>query len=210
LLPPGPLRTGRDSFPSSGSSLGQRIVYTTPVQGHLPPGRNMPHGARTRPTRGPVAGPILHVTTGEPLPRLRCERPLGLGREHQQGHYTPPTYLLCLLRRLALGSRAPSPEGSLPGFPWGDVATPIRPITGRPSLSPSSSARNPIGWPCGSLSPRGGLRVYHVSYQYQSGLGRASRPVAQHLRQGNAEAPAPGHVPFGPSLSAPYASLLAC
>src|SRR5262249_27614347 len=37
------------------------------------------------------------------------------------------------------------------------------------------------------------------------GAGRASRPVARHPRQGTAEAPAPGHSPVGPSLSAPLA-----
>ena len=54
----------------------------------------------------------------------------------------------------------PAPDGSLPAFAWGDVArmggaTPIRPITGRLSLSPPSFTRNPIGLPCGSLSPKG-------------------------------------------------------
>jgi hypothetical protein len=36
-----------------------------------------------------------------------------------------------------------------------DSATPIRPITGRLSLSPSSFTRTPIGSPCGSLSQSG-------------------------------------------------------
>jgi len=89
-------------------------------------------------------------------------------------------------------------------------STPVRPATGRPSLAPGSFTRSPIGAPCGALSLAGGLRAYHVPHRYPGGLGRASRPVARHLRQRNAEAPAPGHVPFGPSLSAPYASVLAC
>src|SRR5262249_28315333 len=42
LLPPRPLRTERDSFPSYGSSLGQRTALTTPVQEHLPSGRTCP------------------------------------------------------------------------------------------------------------------------------------------------------------------------
>src|SRR5262249_18427962 len=35
--------------------------------------------------------------------------------------------------------------------------------------------------------------------------GGASRPVARHPWQGNADAPAPGHLPFGSSLSAALA-----
>jgi hypothetical protein len=57
----------------------------------------------------------------------------------------PPTVLLCPLRRLADGSRPPTPRGSQPAFAWGDVATPIQPITGRHSLSPRSFTRSPIG-----------------------------------------------------------------
>ena len=66
-------------------------------------------------------------------------------------------------------------------------STSIRPITGRHLLSPQSSARSPIGTPCGSLSPKGGLRVYHVPHQYPSGLGRVSRPVTRGLRQRSAK-----------------------
>src|SRR5262249_43996462 len=58
---------------------------------------------------------------------------------------TPPTYLHPSLRRLADGSRPTTPEGSLPPFGGGPVATPIRPITGRPSLAPSSFTRSPFG-----------------------------------------------------------------
>ena len=75
---------------------------------------------------------------------------------------TPPTYLRRPLRRFADGSRPPTPEGSLHGFPGGDVATPIHPSTGRPSLPPSSSARSPIGPLRSVLSLTGGLRVYRV------------------------------------------------
>jgi hypothetical protein len=102
---------------------------------------------------------------------------------------TPPTYLHPSLRRLADGSRPPTPEGSLPPFGWGDVATPIRPITGRPSLAPSSFTRSPVGSPCGALSPKGGLRAYHVAPRKPRGLGRASTPVARHLRRGSSEPP---------------------
>src|SRR5262249_57030037 len=90
----------------------------------------------------------------------------------------PPPVLHHSLRQLADASRPPTPEGSLPPFGWGDVATPIRPITGRRSLPPSSSTRNPIGAPYDALSPRGGLRAYHVPCRYRSGLGRVSGPMA--------------------------------
>src|SRR5262249_12358093 len=132
LSPAGPIclswthnRTGR--FPFIRLKLRTRVAYATPVQGHPPPGRTMPRGTKAWPTRGPASRPALHVTTGEPLPPPRCERPLGWRRPHQQGHCAPPTYLRRLLRWLAQGSRAPSPEGSLPGFPWGDIARRLNP-----------------------------------------------------------------------------------
>jgi len=102
---------------------------------------------------------------------------------------TPPTYLRCLLRRFADRSRPPTPKGSQPGFPWGDVATPIHPITGRLSLFPSSCTRSPIGSPCGSLSLAGELRAYHVASLKPRGLGPASTPVARQLRRVSSEYP---------------------
>src|SRR3954466_12742614 len=63
---------------------------------------------------------------------------------------TSPTVLLCLLRRLTDGLRPLTPEGSRPAFAWSDVAigsTPVRPVTGRPSLPPSSFTRRPVGSP---------------------------------------------------------------
>jgi hypothetical protein len=99
------------------------------------------------------------------------------------------TYLRRSLRQFANGSRPPTPEGSRPAFAWGDVATPVRSIIDRPSLTPSSSTRSPIGSPCGALSLAGGLRAYHVPPMYQSGLGRVSTPVARQLRRRSSETP---------------------
>jgi hypothetical protein len=67
-------------------------------------------------------------------------------------------------------------------------ATPIRPITRRPSLAPPSFTRSPIGSPYGSLSRAdqglpGELRAYHVPLVYPRGLGSSSTPVVLHLRQ---------------------------
>ena len=41
-------------------------------------------------------------------------------------------------------------------------STPIRPVTGRRSLPPSSCTRSPIGGPYGTLSLTGALRAYQV------------------------------------------------
>src|SRR5262249_35641463 len=106
-------------------------------------------------------------------------------------------------------SRAPTPEGSLHPFGWGDVATPIRPITGRPSLAPSSSTRCPVRSPCGPLS--GGVR-----HRRATGLPRSAAGTRRWFRPrlyagGAASACAefgaahPDHLPFGPSLSASLA-----
>jgi hypothetical protein len=100
--------------------------------------------------------------------------------------------------QLARFSRERRPEGSQPGFPWGDVATPIRPISRRLSLAPSSFTRRPIGVPYGTLSPGelGRRRAYHVPKQCPRGLGPAFPPVALGSAAGENGAPAPSHVPF--------------
>lgn len=69
-------------------------------------------------------------------------------------------------------------------------STPIRSITDRPSLSPRSFTRSPIGLPCGWLSISfldGKLRAYHVPRLCQDEDDLSSTPVVQHLRQGNAQ-----------------------
>ncbi len=138
-------------------------------------------------TRGcPIGlGDYLYVTTAEPateLPTVAEAAPATVVA-------TAPTDLRRFLRRLAVASRTPTPEGSGPGFPAGAVATPIHPVTGRLSLAPSSFTRSPSDSPCGSLSLAGRLRAYHVPQMQPSGLGRASKPVARHPRQRNVEPP---------------------
>ena len=61
---------------------------------------------------------------------------------------------------------------------------PIRSVTERLSLSPSSFARSPIGSPYGSRSHPGELRVYHVPSEHQSAVGLAFTPVMQRPRPG--------------------------
>jgi hypothetical protein len=76
-----------------------------------------------------------------------------------------------------------SPDGSIP----------IRPITGRHSLAPSSPTRRLMGSPCGLLSrlvaQPGRRRAYHVPSQSRCGLGRASPPVVRQLRRRSSEPP---------------------
>src|SRR5215472_12315156 len=92
----------------------------------------------------------------------------------------PPTYLHHCLRRLADGSRTPTPEGSLPACAWEDVATPIRSITDRLSLAPSSFTRCPIRSSYDSLAVHGrqdnGLTTFR-RWNHKGGLGRVSSPV---------------------------------
>ena len=80
-------------------------------------------------------------------------------------------------------SRAERPDGSQPTFVWEDVALPIRLITRRPSLFPSSSTRSPVGEPYDALSRVGELRAYHVPRRYHDGEGSACPPVTVCLRQ---------------------------
>jgi hypothetical protein len=88
-------------------------------------------------------------------------------------------------------------------------ATPIRPITGRPSLAPSSFTRCPMRSPCGSPS-------CEVQHRRTTGLPRSASETHQWFRSrlyaGGATstcaefgAAQPDHLPFGPSLSASLA-----
>src|SRR2546428_4296585 len=58
-------------------------------------------------------------------------------------------------------------------------ATPIHPITGWPSLLPSSPSCTSVGSPCGSLSLTGDVRGCHVpSQSHTNGVGALCPPVA--------------------------------
>src|SRR6266481_7767613 len=67
--------------------------------------------------------------------------------------------------------------------------TPIRPITGRLSLAPSSHTRRLVGTSCEVLSLAGRRRAYHVPSRLRCGLGRASSPVVRQLRRRSSEPP---------------------
>ena len=122
---------------------------------------NAPFGTRSPPLD---LGDNLSVTATVPATELTSVAQAAPARAIA----TPPTVLLCLLRRLADGSRPPTPEGSRPAFAWSDLAigsTPIHPIAGQHSLPPSSFTRSPIGVPRGRPTLTGGLRAYHVASQ---------------------------------------------
>src|SRR5882762_11903540 len=76
-------------------------------------------------------------------------------------------------------------------------STPIHPITGWPSLLPSSHSRTPIGLPYGSLSLAGDVRGSHVPSQSQR-MGEARSLHRERgmpmTRKGGILVPAP--VPF--------------
>ena len=76
-------------------------------------------------------------------------------------------------------------------------STPIHPITGWPSLLPSSSARTPVGLPYGSLSLTGDVRGCHVpSQSHTNGVGALCPPVALLPMTRSGEILVPATVPF--------------
>jgi hypothetical protein len=107
------------------------------------------------------------------------------------------------------GSRVTQDHWEVSPLSWGVMSrggpTPIRPATGRPSLPPRSFTRRPIGSPCGSLSLAGGRRAYHVPPMYRGWGGPQLFAGGATSACGEFGTPHPGHVPFGPSLSASLA-----
>ena len=76
-------------------------------------------------------------------------------------------------------------------------STPIRPITDRLSLAPSSFTRRPSAPLAGRFPLRGGRRAYHVPPMYPGGEARSSTPVVR-IFAGGVGAPGPDHLPFWP------------
>src|SRR5215471_1328424 len=68
-------------------------------------------------------------------------------------------------------------------------STPIHPITGWPSLLPSSSARTPIGLPYGSRSLAGGVRGCHVPSQSRGWVRRALSTGSVHAHDKEGRSP---------------------
>ena len=86
-------------------------------------------------------------------------------------------HLPCLLCRCVRFSRAQRPDGSLPAFAWSHRSTPIRLITGRPSLAPSSCTRTVINVPYELPTLWGTVRAYQVPLMQPDGLGPLCPPV---------------------------------
>jgi hypothetical protein len=188
---PPPLRTGRAPFDASGSSIEQRLCVARPGRFHRP---TIP---LTR--RGLPIGPGVNLDVTAPVPVTEDRR-----RPHLRA-LPPETFLLCPPNRLAVGSRPTTPGGSGLAFARGDVSTPIRPVTGQPSLPPPSSTCRPIGSPCGSPTLAGGRRAYHVASRESSWVRPRLDAGGTTSAPGELGAPGPGHVPFGPGLSASLA-----
>ena len=113
-------------------------------------------------------------------------------KPHQQERCTPPTYLLCFLKSVCQAVHVDQHQrevSTLSSRGQDTTAAPIRSITERPSLSPSSFSRRLIGFSCESLSLAGRRRAYHVPPLLPCGLGRVFPPVAHRLRWRSSEPP---------------------
>ena len=161
-------------FDACSSSIEQRPCEIRP--GTAPPAHDTPYGTR-----------LPHWPWGQPgrycgSAGYRDDSVAGAAPARIVA--IPPTDLLCPLRRLADGSRPPTPEGSLPAFAWGDVCNPYparlqaglrflpRPLPAAPSarLAARLPSREDYG-----------LTTLHR--RNPRGLGPASTPVALHLRR---------------------------
>ena len=149
-------------------------------------------------------GADLSVTTAEPATEVI---PVAAGAPARVVT-TPPTDLLPSLRRLADGSRPPTPEGSLLPFGWGDVAWRLNPYPAhyRPALA-CSLVLYPLAHgiplrftaPCGK--PTGLPRCTDVAEWGRSQLSAGGSTSAPQ----EFAACGPDHVPFGPGASASMA-----
>jgi hypothetical protein len=164
LPSPPPLRTGRASFPASGSSIGQRTYDSTRLS-------------------------ALAVTTTSTL--LRESQQRNRRKPHQQGALRSRR-LICIASssRFARGSRTPTPEGSLPAFA-AEYSRNSYPIHYRPAFACSLLLYPPPHQRLLREPPSlaGKRRAYHVPSLSLCGLGRASPPVVRQLRRRSSEPP---------------------
>lgn len=124
---PPPLRTVRASFPAYGSSIGQRTCHSTRLS-------------------------ALALTTTCTL--LRESQQRNRRKPHQQEHCAPTDISALLPQVGLLTAHVRQHQREVCRLsPRSDVATPIRPITDRPSLAPSSSTRRLISFSCESSLP---------------------------------------------------------
>ena len=142
LLPLSPLRTARESFPSSSSSLANAPCGTRWC--HVLLWHHLHHTHLEPPHRHPVGECTSRVATAVICFLSSGGWPNSLVMQDQMD--------VCPLARGVM-------------LPVG--ATPIHPITGWRSLLPSSSSRTSISLPCGVLSLTGDVRGSHVPSQSQ-------------------------------------------
>ena len=127
LPSPPPQRTVHASFPAYGSSIGQRTCHSTRL-------------------------PALALTTTSTL--LRESQQRNRRKPHQQERCAPADISALLPQVGLLTVHVCQHQREVCRLsPWSDVATPIRPITDRPSLAPSSSTRRLISFSCESSLP---------------------------------------------------------
>src|SRR5262249_32420722 len=101
----------------------------------------------------------------------------------------------------------PGEVGSLSGgvmSPFG--STPVRPITGRPSLAPPSCTRRPVGDPRESLSPVGRTTGLPRSADVPEWVGPPFFAGGAASAPGELGAPGPDHVPFWPERDSIFRS----
>jgi len=160
---------------------------TTPLRGTTGRGSTGPR----HPLRSAVAplalGSTWTVLRQSRLPKIGGGRTTGVAVRVISA--LPPS-------RLAVGSHPPTPGGSQLAFARGDLATPIRPITGRPSLPPPSFTRRPVGSPCGWPTLAGGRRAYHVASQESSWVRPRLDAGGTSSAPDESAASGPGHLPF--------------
>ena len=195
-----PGRVGLGGRPPRRRVAGEHYCSPAPSERHVNLSVYAAQASRKAPC-GTRWGTVHHLhDTGLGLTSGTRRRP------HQQASCR---HLLCLPSQLFRRSRAETPEGSQPAFAWGDLARGLNPYPPdyRTAFASSlllypPSHRRP---PCGGPTPKGGRRAYHVPRTYHGWFRLCLFAGGSTATAGEGEPPAPGHVPFGSSLSAPLA-----
>ena len=144
------LRTARHHFDACSSSIEQRPCEIQP--GAAPPAHDASYGTR-----------LPHWPWGQPGRYYGRAGYRNRRGPHQRGSLRSRRQICFAPRTVGCRFTAVNTRGKSARFRRSDVPTPIRPITGRRSLPPSSFTRSPIGSPYGGPTLAGGLRVYHVA-----------------------------------------------
>ena len=203
MPPPPPLRTGLETFASSGSSIDQRTsTYDAPLARLAldSPGQVFP---RTRPRgcRGPRQPERYWGRAGSRMDTVVAVAPASALHAADRSASLPNAGWLTVHARRHQREVSPLSRGVM-----------LQPLSG---LLPAGLRLLPPPLPAAlsghlttSLAVGGqqdnGLATFR-RWNRPGGLGRVSPPVVQHLRLEEFGASRPDHVPFGPSLSASLA-----